>query len=104
MQQKLVREHCPSRITLPNGRNAKVRYEEGSSPVISSKLQDFFGMKESPKVAGGQVACIVEMLAPNGRPAALTEDLKNFWENGYTLVRKELKGRYPKHDWPEVVK
>lgn len=103
MQQDLVRDHCPTRIALPNGRSARVRYEEGGAPVVSSKLQDFFEMKEGPKVAGGQVACKVEMLAPNGRPAALTDDLQNFWKNGYALVRKDLKGRYPKHDWPEKV-
>ncbi|WFB36896.1 ATP-dependent helicase HrpB [Kiritimatiellota bacterium B12222] len=100
MQQTLVIEHCPTSITLPNGRNARIRYQEGAPPIISSKLQDFLGMTESPRVAGGQVACSVEMLAPNGRPAALTEDLKNFWDNGYLLVRKDLKGRYPKHNWP----
>ncbi|MEX2606050.1 MAG: ATP-dependent helicase HrpB [Kiritimatiellia bacterium] len=100
MQRALVREHCPVRIQLPNGRQARVRYEEGGPPIISSKLQDFMGMTESPKVAGGQISCKVELLAPNGRPAALTEDLQSFWENGYPLVRKELKGRYPKHEWP----
>jgi ATP-dependent helicase HrpB len=100
MQRSLVREHCPVRLQLPNGRQARVRYEEGAPPVISSKLQDFLGMTESPRVGGGQIPCKIELLAPNGRPAALTEDLKSFWENGYPLVRKELKGRYPKHNWP----
>ena len=58
-------------------------------------------MKEAPTVAGGAVRCRVEMLAPNGRPAALTEDLAGFWKGAYAQVRKDLKGRYPKHDWPE---
>jgi ATP-dependent helicase HrpB len=102
MQRNLVREHCPTRIQLPNGRHARVRYEEGSPPVISSKLQDFFGMTEAPTVAAGEIRCTVELLAPNGRPAALTDDLARFWKNGYELVRKDLKGRYPKHDWPEI--
>lgn len=100
MQRELVQGHCPTRIRLPNGRQARVRYEEGAPPIVSSKLQDFLGMIESPKVAGGHVACKVELLAPNGRPAALTEDLQRFWETGYPMVRKELKGRYPKHEWP----
>ncbi len=103
MQQQLVQTECPTRIKLPNGRNAKVRYEEGHPPVIISKLQDFFGMTESPTVAGGTISCNVELLAPNGRPAALTDDLGRFWKQGYALVRKDLKGRYPKHDWPETV-
>jgi ATP-dependent helicase HrpB len=101
MQRQLVQDHAPTRITLPNGRGARVRYEEGAAPVVASKLQDFFGMNEAPAVAGGQVTCRVEFLAPNGRPAALTDDLRGFWKSGYTLVRKDLKGRYPKHDWPE---
>ena len=101
MQQELLREHCPTRIKLPNGRQVRVRYEIGAAPVISSKLQDFFGMTQSPKIAGDQISCKIEFLAPNGRPAALTDDLKSFWQNGYLLVRKDLKGRYPKHDWPE---
>ncbi|MDF3129843.1 ATP-dependent helicase HrpB [Kiritimatiellaeota bacterium B1221] len=103
MQRKLVKEHCPTRIKLPNGRDARVRYETGSAPVVASKLQDFFGMNESPRVGGGTVACKVELLAPNRRPAALTDDLASFWKNGYPMVRKDLKGRYPKHDWPEKV-
>ncbi|MDA3874433.1 MAG: ATP-dependent helicase HrpB, partial [Kiritimatiellae bacterium] len=100
MQRVLVQEQCPTRIRLPNGRQARVRYEEGAPPVVASKLQDFLGMNESPRVAGGHIPCKVELLAPNGRPAALTEDLQSFWKNGYPLVRKELKGRYPKHEWP----
>jgi len=102
MQRQLVQTECPTRIRLVNGRHAKVRYEEGQAPVISSKLQDFFGMDVSPTVAGGQISCKVELLAPNGRPAALTDDLSRFWQQGYALVRKDLKGRYPKHDWPET--
>ena len=58
-------------------------------------------MQEGPTVAAGAVTCRVELLAPNGRPAALTENLGTFWKEGYALVRKDLRGRYPKHDWPE---
>lgn len=101
MQAQLLEEHAPERINLPGGRKAKVRYEADQPPIVSSKLQDFFGMKEAPTVAGGAVRCRVEMLAPNGRPAALTEDLAGFWKGAYAQVRKDLKGRYPKHDWPE---
>ncbi|MCH8512855.1 MAG: ATP-dependent helicase HrpB [Kiritimatiellae bacterium] len=103
MQLDLVRDHTPERIDLPCGRKARVRYEEGSPPVISSMIQDFFGMTEAPKVAGDTVPCRVELLAPNRRPAQLTDDLKSFWANGYPLLRKELKGRYPKHNWPESI-
>jgi ATP-dependent helicase HrpB len=101
MQAKLIQDHMPERIKLPNGKNARVRYEEGSAPVISSKLQNFFGMTEAPTVASGAQTCVVELLAPNGRPAARTENLAGFWKEGYLRVRKDLRGRYPKHDWPE---
>jgi ATP-dependent helicase HrpB len=102
MHRDLLRSECPTRIQLPNGRRAQVRYEEGSPPVVSSKLQDFFGLNETPRIAGGEVICRVELLAPNRRPAALTDQLDRFWKEGYGLVRKDLKGRYPKHDWPET--
>ena len=102
MQAQLIQDHMPQRIKLPNGKNARVRYEEGNAPILSSKLQNFFGMKESPVIAGGAMSCKIELLAPNGRPAALTDDLTNFWQEGYLLVRKDLRGRYPKHDWPEA--
>jgi ATP-dependent helicase HrpB len=101
MQRDLIQEHMPIKIKLPSGRGARVRYEEGASPVVSSKLQDFFGMTEAPTVAAGAIRCRVELLAPNGRPAALTDDLASFWKEGYSIVRKDLRGRYPKHDWPE---
>ncbi len=102
VQRQLLDQHCPLQLQLPNGRRARIRYEQGKPPVLSSKLQDFFGMKEAPSVAAGAVRCQVELLAPNRRPAALTDDLARFWSEGYLLVRKDLKGRYPKHDWPEV--
>jgi ATP-dependent helicase HrpB len=101
MQRTLVTEHTPERIELPCGRRARVRYEEGAPPTVSSKLQDFFGMKTAPAVAAGAIPCRIEFLAPNNRPCALTEDLAGFWTGAYQLVRKDLKGRYPKHDWPE---
>jgi len=102
MQRQLVAEHAPERVELPGGRRARVRYEEGAPPTVSSKLQDFFGMTAAPAVAAGAVPCRIEFLAPNNRPCALTEDLANFWTGAYHLVRKDLKGRYPKHNWPET--
>lgn len=101
MQRQLVTEHAPERIELPGGRRARVRYEEGAPPTVSSKLQDFFGMTRPPAVAAGAVPCRIEFLAPNNRPCGLTEDLAGFWTGAYQLVRKDLKGRYPKHNWPE---
>ena len=73
----------------------------GQSPWIESRLQDFFGMRETPKIARGQVPVLVHLLAPNRRPVQVTADLAGFWERLYPQVRKELSRRYPKHAWPE---
>jgi ATP-dependent helicase HrpB len=92
-------EVAPTRLKLPSGRSAKVEYAPGQTPWVSSRLQDFFGMKETPRVAG--VPLVVHLLAPNQRPVQVTLDLKGFWERLYPQVRRELSRRYPKHSWPE---
>jgi ATP-dependent helicase HrpB len=93
------RQAAPERIKLPGGREVKVHYEPGKSPWIESRLQDFFGMRESPRIGGAPV--VVHLLAPNHRPVQVTSDLAGFWERLYPQVRKELSRRYPKHKWPE---
>ncbi len=90
---------APSQIKLPGGRAVKVHYEPGKPPWIESRLQDFFGMHESPRINGAAV--VVHLLAPNQRPVQVTSDLKGFWERLYPQVRKELMRRYPRHKWPE---
>jgi ATP-dependent helicase HrpB len=92
---------APLRITLPRGRQVKVHYEPGKPPWIESRLQDFFGMRETPRIALGKVALLVHLLAPNHRPVQVTTDLAGFWERLYPQVRRELMRRYPKHAWPE---
>ena len=89
----------PDRLRLPGGREVKVHYEHGKPPWIESRLQDFFGMRESPRIGGAPV--VVHLLAPNHRPVQVTSDLAGFWERLYPQVRKELARRYPKHKWPE---
>ncbi|MEM7143924.1 MAG: ATP-dependent helicase HrpB [Verrucomicrobiota bacterium] len=99
-QAGALEEYAPERIDLPNGTSMKVRYEEGGKePVASAVLQKLYDVTEQPTVAGGKVKCLVEVLAPNQRPVQLTGDLKGFWENSYPAIAKELKGRYPKHEW-----
>ncbi|GLZ30816.1 ATP-dependent helicase [Lentzea sp. NBRC 105346] len=93
-------EKAPDQIVTPNGRRAKVDYT-GDGPQISLKLQDAFGWRETPRING--IPATIHLLSPAGRPAAVTSDLKGFWQNGYLQVRKELKGRYPKHDWPAYI-
>lgn len=100
-QRDLLNQMAPEKIQLPNGRTAKVQYVDGQPPAVASRLQDFFGMRETPRVAGGRVNVVVHLLAPNYRPVQMTQDLAGFWERLYPQVRKELGRRYPRHSWPE---
>jgi ATP-dependent helicase HrpB len=98
--RRLLDEIAPERVRLP-GRQTRVHYDPGQPPWIASRLQDFFGMRETPRVARGAVPVAVRLLAPNQRPVQTTSDLAGFWERLYPQVRKELARRYPKHRWPE---
>ncbi|MBI4875564.1 MAG: ATP-dependent helicase HrpB [Acidobacteria bacterium] len=93
---------APAFVRLPGGRRVRVHYEPGQPPWIASRLQDFFGMRETPRVGRGAVPVVVRLLAPNQRPVQTTSDLAGFWERLYPQVRRELMRRYPKHAWPEV--
>ncbi|MER5788650.1 ATP-dependent helicase HrpB [Streptomyces sp. NPDC001980] len=92
-------ELAPERIAVPSGSRIRVDYGNPEQPVLAVKLQEMFGLQESPAVAG--VPVLVHLLSPAGRPAAVTADLASFWKDGYKGVRAELRGRYPKHPWPE---
>jgi len=98
---RLLNEIAPRRIRLPNGRQTNVNYEPGKPPWIASRLQDFFGMRETPRIANGKVSLVVHLLAPNKRPVQTTTDLTGFWQRLYPQLRRELGRRYPKHAWPE---
>ena len=97
----LLNQVAPSRVKLASGRQAPVHYETGKPPWVASRLQDFFGMRETPRIARGQVPLVVHLLAPNQRPVQTTTDLAGFWQRLYPRVRRELSRRYPKHAWPE---
>ena len=99
--RRLLEEIAPSSIRLPRGRQVTVHYEANQPPWIASRLQDFFGLKQTPTVARGAVPVVVRLLAPSQRPVQMTSDLAGFWERLYPQVRKELSRRYPKHAWPE---
>jgi ATP-dependent helicase HrpB len=92
---------APERVTLASGRQARVHYEPDRPPWLASRLQDFYGMREGPRVAGGRVAVVLHLLAPNQRPVQVTTDLAGFWARQYQQVRRELSRRYPRHQWPE---
>ena len=98
-QLEMIDKQAPERITLPSGFNAKVRYETGQPPVISATIQKLYDLNEVPRIGFGQIPVVVEALAPNQRPQQKTQDMKSFWNNAYPLLKKELKGRYPKHEW-----
>ncbi len=86
---------------MPSGSRIKIDYEEGKPPVLAARIQEMFGLAETPRVAAGRVPVLLHLLAPNQRPQQVTHDLRSFWENTYPQVRKELQGRYPKHAWPQ---
>jgi ATP-dependent helicase HrpB len=93
-------ELAPERLTVPSGSRIAVDYS-GERPVLAVRVQEVFGWTGAPAVAGGRLPVLLHLLSPAGRPAAVTADLASFWANGYPQVRAELRGRYPKHAWPE---
>jgi ATP-dependent helicase HrpB len=101
LDSRLLDRIAPARLRLAAGRNTKVNYERGKAPWVASRLQDFFGMTESPRIAGGKVPLVIHLLAPNQRPVQTTTDLAGFWQRLYPQLRKELGRRYPRHAWPE---
>ncbi len=94
-------EIAPVILQLPSGRRAKIQYRDDQPPRTASRLQDFFGLNETPRVANGKVALVLHLLAPNQRPVQMTTDLAGFWQRLYPQVRRELSRRYPRHKWPE---
>ncbi|MFF1375330.1 ATP-dependent helicase HrpB [Streptomyces sp. NPDC058308] len=94
-------ELAPERLEVPSGSRIRIDYSDPGQPVLAVKLQEMFGLAETPAIAGGSVPVVVHLLSPAGRPAAVTADLASFWRTGYRAVRADLRGRYPKHPWPE---
>ncbi len=100
-QRQAVEREAPERLEAPSGSRIALKYEPGRPPVLAVRIQEVFGLRETPRLAGGRVAVLLHLLAPNYRPQQVTDDLASFWANTYPQVRKELRGRYPKHAWPE---
>jgi ATP-dependent helicase HrpB len=99
--KRALDQRAPASIGVPSGRTIALQYDEDGSVSASVKLQELFGLADSPTVGTARVAVTFHLLAPNGRPVQTTRDLRSFWERTYPEVRKELRGRYPKHPWPE---
>jgi ATP-dependent helicase HrpB len=99
--QALLEKLAPGSIALSSGRRMDVHYDEGKPPWGESRIQDFFGLKQGPAVAGGEVPVVLHLLSPAKRPVQVTSDLSGFWKNHYPQIRKELSRKYPRHKWPE---
>lgn len=100
-QLAAIEREAPRRLRVPSGRELALRYEPGQPPILEVKIQEMFGLRETPRVAAGRVPILLHLLAPNMRPQQVTSDLASFWKNTYPVVRKDLRRRYSKHPWPE---
>ena len=100
-QRKAVDEFAPETLTVPSGNARRLDYAPGQPPVLAVKLQELFGLADTPRIANGRVAVTLHLLSPAQRPIQVTQDLRGFWERTYPEVKKELKGRYPRHPWPD---
>ena len=100
-QQRLLDERAPLSLTVPSGSRATLDYSNGNQPVLAVKLQEMFGLADTPLIAGGRVKVLLHLLSPARRPVQITQDLRGFWNSAYQQVKKDLKGRYPKHPWPD---
>jgi len=92
---------APRHVAIPSGAHITIDYEGDGDPVLRARLQEMFGLAETPRIAAGRALLRIELLSPARRPLAVTQDLKSFWANAYPEVRAEMRGRYPKHPWPE---
>lgn len=100
-QLTALEQEAPEKITVPSGRQHKLIYEVGKPPVLAVRIQELFGMSDTPRIARNRISVLLHLLAPNYRVQQITPDLANFWKNTYAQVRKDLKARYPKHAWPD---
>ncbi|MCE7950295.1 MAG: ATP-dependent helicase HrpB [Xanthomonadales bacterium PRO7] len=100
-QRKTVDELAPESIAVPSGNQRKLHFEPGKPPILAVKLQELFGLTDTPRIARGKIPVTLHLLSPAQRPIQVTQDLRGFWERTYPEVKKELKGRYPRHPWPD---
>jgi len=103
--RRRIDQLAPTRITVPSGMDRALHYAIGDdgqpqAPVLAVKLQELFGLAETPRIVEGRIALTLHLLSPAGRPLQVTQDLRSFWERTWPEVRREMKGRYPRHPWP----
>jgi ATP-dependent helicase HrpB len=100
-QRRVLDTQAPESLVVPSGQRRQLEYADGEPPVLAVKLQELFGLADTPRIGGGRIPVTLHLLSPAGRPIQVTQDLKGFWERTYPEVRRELKGRYPRHPWPD---
>jgi ATP-dependent helicase HrpB len=100
-QQKALDTLAPTHLQVPSGSRIRIDYLDESAPAVSVRLQEVFGLQETPRLAGGRAPVTFKLLSPAQRPVQVTRDLAGFWRGSYADVRKDMRGRYPKHYWPE---
>jgi ATP-dependent helicase HrpB len=100
-QQRTLDEQVPTHVTLPTGTRARIDYRSENAPIASMRMQEVFGLAATPRIAGGALPVTFELLSPGRKPLQITRDLASFWKNAYVEVRKDMRGRYPRHYWPE---
>ncbi|MGN6625247.1 MAG: ATP-dependent helicase C-terminal domain-containing protein, partial [Tepidisphaeraceae bacterium] len=100
---RILEEHVPETYTVPTGSQIRLQYQADPEqpPVLAVRLQEVFGLSETPRIAKGRAAVLLHLLGPNYRPVQITRDLASFWANTYAQVRKDLRADYPKHSWPD---
>ena len=100
-QWQAVEREAPTHLTVPSGSRIALEYEVSRPPILAVRIQEIFGLRETPRVARGRVPVLLHLLAPNSRPQQVTDDLPSFWANAYPIIRGELRRRYPRHSWPD---
>lgn len=100
-QRALVDRLAPERLRVPTGSTIKLTYRDGESPILAVKLQELFGQTATPRILNGRQPVLIHLLSPAGRPLQITQDLASFWANAYPALRREMRGQYPRHPWPE---
>jgi ATP-dependent helicase HrpB len=100
-RQQQLNTLAPTHLTVPSGHRRPLTYQPDGQPVLAVKLQEVFGLSETPRICADRIPLLLHLLSPAGRPIQVTQDLESFWENTYPEVCKELRGRYPKHPWPD---
>ena len=100
-QQRALEELAPATLMMPSGSRLRIDYLDDNAPCVSVRMQEVFGAPQSPRIGGGAVAVTFKLLSPAQRPLQITRDLASFWSGAYREVRKDMRGRYPRHYWPE---